>query len=225
MTISDQQILATEPSDSQPSDTQPTDNSKAIPWIVLAIVIVTLLAVGSWYYYNSSALRIAITKEQILERLNETLPLQKTYFYVFDVTFHSPRVELVEASKRINAGLDFTLAITLLNDSSPLQGRVDASAGVRYAPDEGAFYLKEPSVETLELDGVPKELAARAHSVLAQGMSTYFESQPIYQLSERQSHRTAKAVLQDVSIETGRIILHLGPAAGDSQLLPTNRLK
>lgn len=199
--------------------TRPTSSGKAILWLVL---LLALLAAGAWYYFNNGALRVAITKEEILQRLNEKLPLEKTYLYVFKVTFDSPRVELLETSKRINAGLDIALEITLLNESEPLRGSIDASAGVRYASAEGAFYLEEPTIETLELDGLPEQLAERAHSVLAQGLSSYFKSQPIYQLTERQSHKAAKAVLQDISIEADRIILHLGPAAENSQLLPAS---
>lgn len=194
-------------------------DGKTILWLVLGLL---LLAGALAYYFNSGGLRVAISKDQILERLNEKLPLQKTYLYVFKVTYDSPRVELIDTSKRINAGLDIALEITLLGDAEPLRGRIDASAGVRYVPGEGAFYLEDPAVERLEMDGLPEELAQRAHAVLAEGLASYFASQPIYRLTERQSHRATKAVLQDVIIEADRVVLQLGPAEDNVGLLPTS---
>jgi len=182
---------------------------KALLWIVL---LIALLGAGLAYHFNSGALRISVSRDQILERLNQKLPLEKTYLYVFKVTFDSPRVELVEASERINAGLDIALEFTLLNDPDPLRGHTDASAGVRYVAHEGAFYLQDANVEALVLEGLPEQFTERVHSVLAQGLQSYFDSQPIYRLTERQSHQAAKAVLQDISISSEGIVLHLGPA-------------
>ncbi len=180
--------------------------------IIGAVVIgACLLGAGLWWYFAGAGLRIAISEEQILERLNQKLPLRKTYLYVFEVTYDSPRVELVEASERINAGLDISVKLNFLSDSTPLLGKIDASAGVRYEPAEGAFYLTNANIETLELEGLPREWTAKGRDLVGQGIYTYFEDHPIYRLTERESHRAARAVLQNLTIGQDEIILHLGP--------------
>jgi len=179
--------------------------------VLIVLLILALLGAGLWWYLNNGSLRISISEQDILERLSEKLPQRKTYLYVLEVTFDSPRVQLVEASERINAGLDLSIKINLLGGSTPLLGKIDAAAGIRYAASEGAFYLTDPTIETLELDGLPREWAAKGRDLVGQGVRAYFEEHPIYQLTERESHRAAKAVLQNVTIGQGKVILHLGP--------------
>ena len=181
--------------------------------ILLAVLLLTLLlgGAGVWWYFFNPSLRIAITDQQILDRLSQKLPVTETYLFAFEVTYDSPRVALIAASERIHAGLDISLRIRFLPDQAPLQGRIDAAAGIRYEPNQEAFYLTDPSVETLTLEGLPEEWANKARDLVAEGVRVYFNDHPVYELSERESHRAAKAILQDISIEDDRIIVHLGP--------------
>ena len=193
---------------------------KATVWIILLILL--LAAAGAWYYFTSGLLRINVTEAEILERLEEKLPITKTYLYVFKVTFESPRIDLQADSKRINAGLDLALEITLLNDPNPLRGSVDASAGVRYSRQDAAFYLEDPEIVDLHLDNLEPGLVERTRGVLEQAIGSYFESQPIYRLTERQSHAAAKAVLREVEISDDRLTLHLGPEEPGDRRLPAS---
>ena len=103
-----------------------------------------------------------------------------------------------------------SIDISFLDSAVPLRGQIDAAAGVRYNPAEGAFYLKDPTIEHIQLEGLPDEWADKGKELIEQGVSSYFKSRPIYRLNERQTGRAAKAVLQDVTIEQDRVILHLG---------------
>jgi len=179
--------------------------------LLLVILLLVLVAGGALYYFNSGALRISVSRAEILERLNDKLPITKTFLYVFKLTLESPRLTLVAESERVNAGLDISLAIPFLNDPKPLRGSVDASAGVHYSRTDGAIYLVNPEIDDFELEGLPEEFASRTKSVLAQGLANYFETRPIYVLSERQSHRAAKAMLQKISVSEDKLVLHLGP--------------
>lgn len=191
---------------------------KATVWIIL---LALLLAIGgAWYYFSSGLLRINISEAEILERLNEKLPITKTYLYVFKVTFESPRVTLQADTKRINAGLDLALEITLLNDPEPLRGSLDASAGVRYSPKDSAFYLQDPEIVALRVDNLDASMVERTRGVLEQAIDSYFKTQPIYRLSERQTHAAAKAVLRKVDIGDGQLTLHLGPEEPGAGVLP-----
>jgi len=179
--------------------------------IATVLIVACALGAGLWWYFTNAGLRISISEEQILERLNQKLPLRKTYLYVFEVTYDSPRVELVEASERINAGLDISVKINFLSDSTPLLGKIDASAGIRYEPTEGAFYLTDANIEALDLEGLPREWTAKGRDLVGQGIHSYFEEHPIYRLTDREAHRAARAVLQNLTIGQDKVVLHLGP--------------
>lgn len=198
--------------------TRTTQCGKAALWLILLLLLIAVA--GGWYYFKSGLLRINLSEAQILQRLEEKLPITKTYLYVFKVTFESPRVDLTADDQRIRAGLDLALEITLLNDPKPLLGSVDASAGVRYSPQSAAFYLEDPQISELRLDSLDAELVERTRGVLEQALSSYFKSQPIYTLSDRQADQATKAVLRKVDIGDGQLTLHLGPEEDTDGLLP-----
>jgi len=177
----------------------------------VVVIVVSLIGGGLWWYFNSGNLRIAISEQQILERLSQKLPQRKTYLYVFEVTYDSPRIELVEASERIKAGLDISVRINFLDDTTPLLGSIDAAAGIRYEPTEAAFYLTDPIIEAFELDGLPLDWVEKGRDLVSRGVRNYFETRPIYRLTDRQSHRATKAVLHKVTIGNDSLVLHLGP--------------
>ena len=178
--------------------------------LLALIALILVAAAGLWWYINNSTLRIAISKEQILQRMNDRLPVTETYLYIFKVTYGSPSIELNETSQRINAGLDVSVQITLLDNPEPLRGHLDAASGIRYDPIAGAFFLTDPEITNLQLDGLPDRWAANAANVVDQGLTSYFATHPIYTLTETQSNRAAKAVLQSLSIEGDRVVLQLG---------------
>jgi len=192
-------------------DAQSNATSTGAIWIGAALLALCLFGAGLWWYLAGASLRITISEEQILERLHEQLPKRETYLYVLDVTYDSPRIELVEASERIKAGLDLSVKLNFVGDSTPLLGTIDAAFGIRYEADEGAFYLTEPTIEELALDGLPREWTNKARDLVGEGIRTYFDDHPIYRLTERESHRAARAVLQNVTIGQAQVILHLGP--------------
>lgn len=183
--------------------------NKPVLWIALLVGLLTIA--GGWYVFKSGQLSITISEAQILERLEEKLPLSKTWLFVFKVTFDKPRVTLHSADQRIYAGLDLALEITFLDDPTPLGGSVDASTGVRYSTQDAAFYLQDPQITELQLDNLDPDLVERTRGVLQQAMAAWFRSQPIYHLSERQTEQAAKAVLRKVTVGERELRLHLGP--------------
>lgn len=154
---------------------------------------------------------IKITERQIQEKLQQTLPLKKSYLFIFGVTLDSPRIELINGSDRINAGLDIILNVQLGSENKPLCGSVDVSGGVRYVSNDGGFYLTDPVVEQLTIRGLPKEYTQRATKVIETVLTEYYSMHPVYKLKAGDIKQVAtKLVLRKVIIENQELVVTLG---------------
>jgi hypothetical protein len=171
-------------------------------------VLLLLVLVG--YFYVQQRGVFSVSQAEILARLQEKLPITNTYLFVFEVTLDNPRVQLIEASNRVNAGLDLMLRIRLLSELEPMHGLIDASASVRYDSDRAAFYLADPRIESLEMDALPAEFVARSRGVITDALKLHFQDNPIYKLSDRQAHRVLRSVLIEVVIKDDRLVLRMG---------------
>lgn len=179
--------------------------------IVPAAIILALLAfAGYLYHHHGHEYELRISEAQIRDKLAEKLPRTKTYLYVFQLTLSNPRVALLADSGRIRAGLDLQLNL-LIGGHEPLSGSVDVSGRLRYAPDEGQFYLAEPQIEQLQLRGLPEKYADKARAVIATAMTEYYANHPIYRLKAGDIKQSAaRLVLKDVSVSGDTLVVTLG---------------
>lgn len=170
-----------------------------------------LLAVAGYLHYRSDTFEVRIPEQQIRQKLAEKLPLQKTYLYLFELTLENPRVDLLEDSGRIAAGLDIRVRIKGGGEDRVLRGTVDASGSLRYAAAEGQFYLAEPEIEKLSVSGLPEKRTAQIRSVIETALGEYYAEHPVYRLNTDDiKQATAKMVLKNVSVDGDDLVVTMG---------------
>ena len=139
------------------------------------------------------------------------MPFTNTYLLIFKITLDNPRVTLPESSSRVEAGLDVSLNIRIGDEPKSLGGSIDASGTPAYVPEEGAFYLTDPVIEDLAVQGVPDEHAAKVNDVLTKALAAYYAERPIYTLKETDIKQSiARLVLKRVIVENGELVITLG---------------
>jgi hypothetical protein len=179
--------------------------------VIIALVAIALILGSAYYYLYGRKFVYRITETQLQEALAARMPIQKKYFFVIQVTLNHPRVALVEGSDRVNAGLDVELNFLIGSPAVPLGGSLDASGGVRYEPEGGKFYLTNPRIERLLLQGVPEKYSSRAASALTLAIAEYFATHPIYTLNTRDVKQAgAKLVLKSVIVQDRQLVVTLG---------------
>ena len=178
-----------------------------------AIAVVILLAVvaGAYFYFAGKEYTFRFTEDQLQEKLAEKLPFKKTYLLIFVVTLDNPRITLAEGSSRVQAGLDVTLNIRIGEEPNALGGSIDASGAPSYVPEEGAFYLSDPVIEDLAVQGIPAEYVAKVNDVLTKAVARYYAERPIYTLKKTSIKQSAaRLVLKGVIVENGELVVTLG---------------
>lgn len=176
-----------------------------------AMVILIAVAAGTYYYFFGKEYIVRLTEPEIQEKLEEKLPLTKTYLFIINVTLDNPRVNLQDGSSRVSAGLDVVFNITLNKNPKPLGGKVDASGGILYLAEKGQFFLTNPVVENLDVQGIPRQYTDKANIALSKALAEYYENHPIYTLHATDvKQAAARMILKNVIIENRELVVTLG---------------
>lgn len=177
--------------------------------VLAAVLLVGVL--GVFLYLQGKEYTFRFTEAELQQKLAERLPISKTYLFIFEVVLDEPRLALVEGSNRVNAGLDVTLNIYINDEPQPLGGELDVSGGVRYDAAEGQFFLTDPVIENLQVQGIPARYTDRVNSVLTKAIGEYYADRPIYTLDKSNvKTAAAKLVLKNVVVENSVLIVTLG---------------
>ena len=166
---------------------------------------------GIAFYVAKKETVFRFSESQIQEKLAAKLPVSKTFFFIFQLTLDHPRVTIVGETKRVRAALDVVLNIVFGNESKPLNGTLDVSSGIVYAPERGAFFLTDPIIERFAIDGMPEKYNEKINAALTKAIAAYFIEQPIYTLRAADTRQAAaKLVLKSVTVENGELVVKLG---------------
>ncbi|MDH3974548.1 MAG: DUF1439 domain-containing protein [Deltaproteobacteria bacterium] len=152
-----------------------------------------------------------MSESDIREKLDKKLPLTKSYFFIIQITLQNPRILLENGTKRVNAGLDVLLNIKIDKNPKPLGGSVDVSGGVRYLAEKGEFYLTDPVIESLGVQGIPDKYMQKVNKALTKALAKYYDENPIYTLNLGDGKQAvARMVLKDVVVENKELVVTLG---------------
>ena len=168
----------------------------------IAIAIILIAAViGTYFYFSGKEYIFRFSETQIQEKLAEKLPLTKKYLLIFEVTLDNPRVTLTNGSDRVTAGLDIILNIWINKNPTPLGGAIDASGGVKYVSERGDFFLTDPVIERLAIQGIPDKYTEQVNKILTKALNEYYETHPIYTLKPTDvKNAAARLILKNVII-------------------------
>lgn len=185
---------------------------KKISITILALILLIITAIGGlFFYYSGKEYVFRFSESQIQEKLNTKLPLTKTYLLIFQLTLDNPRVNLTNNSKRVGAGLDVILNIKIGNETKPLGGAIDISGGVTYLPDQGKFFLTDPIVERVAIQGIPEKYSGKVNLILTKALAEYYADHPIYSLRATDiKQAAAKLLLKNVVVEDHELVVTLG---------------
>ena len=123
----------------------------------------------------------------------------------------NPRLSLINGTDRVDAGLDAALNVHINDMPLSLGGELDVSGGVRYDEIDGQFFLTDPVIENLNIQGIPDRYSERANNVLTKALGEYYADRPIYTLRETDAKQAvAKLLLKDVIVRNRELVVTLG---------------
>jgi hypothetical protein len=156
---------------------------------------------------RSGTLTVRVSRDEIQRRLDRAFPVNQE-FLLTRVVLEHPRVILTNGSDRIGVGLDVRVEIPILG---PRSGSVTVSGGIDYRREQKAFFLLDPKLEQVNVEGLTAEQLGLVKGPLesvARGALTVL---PIYELKQRNlGESVAERVLRKVWIKDGSVYAELG---------------
>ncbi len=178
---------------------------------VVGVVAIGLLVAGAVFLFSQRDFVLRFSETDLRERVDDRLPWTKRYLFIFEVTVDNPRIDLVDGSDRVAGGVDLQLNIDFGDSDIPLGGAVDVAGGVRYQAENGEFYLTDPEIENIRIQGVPDRFANQANVAISLALAEFYRTRPIYSLDDTDaSHLAARLVLKDVTVEDEHLVVTLG---------------
>jgi hypothetical protein len=179
--------------------------------LLASLAIAAALLLGGYFYLQGRDYVYRFSEAQIQDALAARLPLEKTYLFVFHVVLDHPRVTLNEGSDRVNLGIDVALSFGLGSESKSLHGSVEASAGLRYDRATAQFFLTDPVVERVALEGIPEARAEKVSAVLTQAVAEYYATRPVYALRPSTAKlMAARLLMKSARVENRELVVVLG---------------
>lgn len=179
--------------------------------IVLLVIGLVIALAGTYFYFAGKEYSIRLSESQIQSKLEKKMPLSKSVFLIIKVTLDNPRVKLENGSSRINAGMDVLLNITVQKQSLPLGGSIDISGGIKYNPETAQFFLTDPIIENLKIQGLPEKHSNKANKALSKVLAEFYKKNPIYTLKAKDAKKAAaKLLLKNVIVDGKELVVTLG---------------
>ncbi len=181
--------------------------------IKLATILLAVGAIGAAAIFGlkGSEHTVYVEQEQIQAAIDGKLPYKKPFKLIFELTVRNTKVNLTEGSERIGATTDVELNVKLGEKLKNLGGTVGAEASIRYDQEKFCFYIVEPEITDVKIQGVPEEYTDRAAAGTKPILQSYLSDVRVYEIRDNNLKlKLAKAVLKDVKVVDGKLALTLG---------------
>lgn len=180
-------------------------------YLVIIVVALAVILGGGFLYLEGKRYEVVITQDQIDQGLAGHFPYTKQYFRVFSLTYTNPQVVLLEASDRVEVGLDVTLNIRINDEPKQLGGGATVTTGVRYEPETQVFYLDDAVIDRLAVQGLPEQWLKPVTEVASKAAQELIKTQPVYRLEAKDAKTTAaKMLLKGFEVREQSIHVTLG---------------
>jgi hypothetical protein len=175
------------------------------------LIIAGAAAVLGYLYFQKDGVPISISESQINAAVAKSFPVSQTFLQVIDLAYSNPRVTLRPGSERVQLEMDAKLSIKLLPGAKNLTGTTIIDSGIRYQADTRQFFLADPTVRKLEIDGMPRDYVDRVTQVAVELTRSRLEKEPIYTVEGPEAAMLATNLLvKDVRVRDGFVQVVLG---------------
>ncbi len=173
----------------------------SIVMVILFLVLPRLL--------TSQEFIVSLTQSEIQEKLDEKFPIRKNYFAVLHLFFSKPQVVLREGSDRISFRLNALLDIVVTKQQ--WKGTASITTGIRYDPESYSFYLDDPVLDSLEIQGVPIDYMDQVNKAAQSMTKERLRNCRVYTLKEdKLGQQAARWFLKDLVVRDGKLLITLG---------------
>ncbi len=176
--------------------------------IITTFFVALLLGAGTYFAYQtlSNDIKIVFTADELQAKVDEQFPREKQKF-LFTIKLTDPGVLLENASDLL--GLKIKTQVSILG-ANALEGFLFVNGHVDYNPKTAELFMTNPTVQAIEIDGLPEKYKERVEEILATAIEEYLAHLPFYQLKAKDFKQSlASLLLKSVSVKNGKLVVIL----------------
>ncbi|AJG24929.1 putative transmembrane protein [Cupriavidus basilensis] len=158
-----------------------------------AAALAMLVAASAWAGYNVWTGDYTFSRQELQDAVDKRFPARLRYAQVLDVQLTQPRLLLDEANNRVTTRMDAQVSNTLL-PAPPINGTLSLSSGLRYDPAKRAVLLDNPSVERVQVAGMPAQYGEQLNAIGAVVAQQLLRDYPLYTFKPEELHVAGKDV-------------------------------
>lgn len=181
--------------------------------VILAAVGFLVLIAGvatTVYLLQGKRYVVELTEPQLQAQLDQIFPIEKSYL-IFALRLFEPQVHLVEGADRVTFGVKAALNVRLEGEPKNLGGEGAITAGLEYNPKDYSFYLHDPRLERLEVQGIPVKHVEAVNALAERLARTRINRLPVYTLSRDDLKQVAaRLVLKGLVVRDEKLVITLG---------------
>ena len=176
-----------------------------------ALLFAALLALSTHGKAGLLDQEITFTEAEVQAALARNTRTEMRYAGLIAVALREPPTIRL-GSPEGRAGISAKMDIALLGNP-PIPVEVKGNAGIRYDDQAKAFFLDNPTADSVESIALPREYEPNIRRAITQLLKAYFREKPVYVLREDGSaeERAARWLLRRIRIETGKVVATLSP--------------
>lgn len=114
--------------------------------------------------YNIWTSEYTFTRQELQQALNTQFPRTVRYLSMVDVGFSHPQLSFDPDNNRILTTVDAAIGSSLLT-GKPVNGKLAMSSALKYDPVTRAVRLDAPSVDRIDIAGMPAQDVARINAI------------------------------------------------------------
>ena len=150
---------------------------------------------------------VIVTEQQIQDTLNSRMPLTRQG-RLATLTIDNTAIDLLDENNRVRLAADVQLVLTIGIQS---RGNLIAEGDVRFDDASDSFFIDNPTVIDLNIEGVPASYKPSVIQLAQQTLATSIEGQPVYTLSEEGQQGIARMMLKSMTINDHSVLLDFSP--------------
>ena len=155
----------------------------------------------------SSAYEVIVTESQIQQNITSRMPLTRQG-KMMSVTLDNTVVDLLGNGNRVRIQSDIALLTTIGLQS---RGNLTAEGDVRFDDDSDSFFIDNPQVIDLNIDGVPAAYKPSVIQLAQQTLAPAFSGQAVYVLKDDGTQALARMLLRTMTIDEHQVVLDFSP--------------
>lgn len=177
--------------------------------LTLAIALMGLGCTSIPAVADAAQRELRFTAQQLNRQLAPSFPQRRCLFGMACVDLKNPKVELHRSDQRIFVDVDLAL---LMGTQQMGQGSARIAGHPHYDSTKGAFFLRQPSLQSLEVPGaLGTEVQMARQLINAILAEDILADQPIWVLDESDARQSlAKLTLRRIEVRDGVLVAIMG---------------